>query len=87
VISKRLIKKKNHVTYIRSEKEILTKIAHPFIVNLKFAFASEKKIFLVFESLLLTLLLVGDGFSWWGRAFSPSTEARFNPRKSQISWR
>lgn len=60
VISKKLIKKKNHVSYIKSEREILTKvsrrpvspeisqIAHPFIVNLKFAFASEKKLFLVF---------------------------------------
>ena len=47
VISKKLIKKKNHMTYMKSEKAILTKIVHPFIVSLKFAFQSETKLFLV----------------------------------------
>mmetsp|Transcript_24373 Transcript_24373/g.35771 ORF Transcript_24373/g.35771 Transcript_24373/m.35771 type:complete len:671 (+) Transcript_24373:193-2205(+) len=51
VISKKLIKKKNHVAYMRSERQILTKIEHPFVVTLKFAFQSEKKLFLVMDFL------------------------------------
>ena len=51
VISKKLIKKKNHIQYMKSEREILTKIVHPFIVSLKFAFQSEQKLFLVMNFL------------------------------------
>lgn len=51
VISKKLIKKKNHINYMKSEKEILTKVVHPFVVSLKFAFQSEKKLFLVMKFL------------------------------------
>jgi p70 ribosomal S6 kinase len=51
VISKKLLKKKNHIMYMKSEREILTKIHHPFIVSLKFAFQSEKRLFLVMDFL------------------------------------
>lgn len=51
VISKKLIKKKNHIQYMRSEKAILTKVVHPFVVSLKFAFQSDKKLFLVMSFL------------------------------------
>jgi serine/threonine protein kinase len=47
VISKKLLKKKNNVQYMKSERDILTKIEHPFIVSLWFAFQTEKKLFLV----------------------------------------
>lgn len=51
VISKKLLKKKNHISYMKSERDILTKVDHPFIVSLWFAFQSEKKIFLVMDFL------------------------------------
>ena len=51
VISKKLLKKKNNVLYMRSERDILTKIQHPFIVSLHFAFQSESKVFLVMDFL------------------------------------
>lgn len=51
VISKKLLKKKNHISYMKSERDILTKIDHPFVVSLWFAFQSEKKIFLVMDFL------------------------------------
>lgn len=41
------MKKKNHVSYVKSEREILTKLRHPFVVQLHFAFQSEKKLFMV----------------------------------------
>lgn len=47
IISKKLLKKKNSISYMKSERDILTKIDHPFIVSLFFAFQTEKKIFLV----------------------------------------
>jgi serine/threonine protein kinase len=47
VISKKLLKKKNNVQYMKSERDILTKIEHPFVVSLWFAFQTEKKLFLV----------------------------------------
>ncbi|KAJ1442339.1 kinase-like domain-containing protein [Ochromonadaceae sp. CCMP2298] len=51
VISKKLLKKKNNTQYMKSERDILTKVEHPFIVALYFAFQSETKLFLVLEFL------------------------------------
>ena len=51
VISKKLIKKKNNVLYMKSERDILTKIQHPFVVQLHYAFQSESKLFLVMDFL------------------------------------
>ena len=51
VISKKLLKKKNSISYMKSERDILTKVDHPFIVSLFFAFQTEKKIFLVMDFL------------------------------------
>ena len=33
VISKKLLRKKNHVLYMKAERDILTKVEHPFIVR------------------------------------------------------
>lgn len=51
VISKKILKKKNNVQYMKSERDILTKLDHPFIVPLRFAFQSETKLFLVMDFL------------------------------------
>ena len=51
VISKKLLKKKNHISYMKSEREILTKANHPFVVPLRFAFQTEKRLFLVMDYL------------------------------------
>lgn len=51
VISKKLLRKKNNVQYMKSERQILTKVQHPFLVSLKFAFQSETKLFLVMSFL------------------------------------
>jgi p70 ribosomal S6 kinase len=50
-ISKKLLKKKNHILYMKSEREILTKVDHPFVVPLRFAFQTEKRLFLVMDYL------------------------------------
>lgn len=51
VISKKLLKKKNNVAYMKSERDILTKVSHPFVVSLHFAFQTESKLFLVMDFL------------------------------------
>lgn len=51
VISKKLLKKKNHISYMKSERAILTKVNHPFVVALRFAFQTEKRLFLVMDYL------------------------------------
>eukprot|EP01036_Dinobryon_divergens_P028029 gene28029-36911_t len=51
VISKKLLRKKNNVQYMKSERDILTRLQHPFIVQLHFAFQSESKLFLVMDFL------------------------------------
>ena len=51
VLSKKLLKKKNNTQYMKSERDILTKVSHPFVVWLYFAFQSETKLFLVMEFL------------------------------------
>jgi serine/threonine protein kinase len=51
VISKKLLKKKNNISYMKSERDILTKISHPFIVALHYAFQTQSKLFLIMEFL------------------------------------
>lgn len=51
VLSKKLLKKKNNTQYMKSERDILTKVSHPFVVSLYFAFQSQSKLFLVMEFL------------------------------------
>lgn len=53
VISKKLLKKKNNALYMKSERDILTKVEHPFIVSLYFAFQVRIK----FKTHLDTLCL------------------------------
>ena len=51
IISKAQLEKKNNVSYMKSERDILTKIDFPFIVGLRFSFQSEDKLFLVMDYL------------------------------------
>jgi len=50
-ISKKLLRKKNNMQYMKSERDILTKVRHPFIVTLFFAFQTEQRLFLVMDFL------------------------------------
>lgn len=38
VMRKDTVIKKNHVDYMKAERDILTKIVHPFIVQLRYSF-------------------------------------------------
>ena len=51
VISKKLLRKKNHFNYMKTERDLMMKLHHPFIVSLRFAFQSETKLFLVMDFL------------------------------------
>ena len=51
VITKKLLKRKNHNAYMKSERDILTRVQHPFIVTLAFAFQTEQQLFLVMDFL------------------------------------
>jgi hypothetical protein len=57
VISKKLLRKKNHVAYMKSEREILTLISCPFVVSLRFAFQTDTKLFLVCYAMLCCAML------------------------------
>lgn len=45
VMRKDTIIKKNHVDYMKAERDILTKVAHPFIVQLRYSFQVLKFLF------------------------------------------
>ncbi|CAK9152152.1 unnamed protein product [Ilex paraguariensis] len=49
VIRKDKIIEKNHVEYIKAERDILAKIDHPFIVKLRYSFQSLEKLYLVMD--------------------------------------
>lgn len=51
VIGKAVLKKKNQIKYMKSERDIMTKINHPFLISLLFAFQSDTKVYLVMEFL------------------------------------
>lgn len=49
VISKKVLRRKNSVENMRAEQDILTKIKHPFIMQLQCSFSSADKLFLVMD--------------------------------------
>ncbi len=49
VLKKSFIRKFKQVKHTWAERNILEKVSHPFIVKLKYAFQSPKKLFLVME--------------------------------------
>lgn len=48
-MKKKYIEKKNQVKRVMMERDILTKVQHPFLIRIHSAFQDEKKIFLVLE--------------------------------------
>ncbi|OVA11961.1 Protein kinase domain [Macleaya cordata] len=49
VMRKDTIIKKNHVDYMRAERDILTKVDHPFIVQLRYSFQTKSKLYLILD--------------------------------------
>ncbi|RYR50175.1 hypothetical protein Ahy_A07g036756 isoform D [Arachis hypogaea] len=49
VMRKDKIVQKNHAEYIKSERDILTKVVHPFIVRLRYAFQTKYRLYLVLD--------------------------------------
>ncbi|XP_010553159.1 PREDICTED: serine/threonine-protein kinase AtPK1/AtPK6-like isoform X2 [Tarenaya hassleriana] len=49
VMRKDKIMEKNHAEYMKAERDILTKIAHPFIVQLKYSFQTKYRLYLVLD--------------------------------------
>ncbi|MBA0735281.1 hypothetical protein Gogos_019143 [Gossypium gossypioides] len=49
VMKKVTIIKKNHVDYMRAERDILTKVVHPFIVQLRYSFQTKSKLYLILD--------------------------------------
>ncbi|GAB2213181.1 hypothetical protein Droror1_Dr00021203 [Drosera rotundifolia] len=49
VMRKHSIIKKNHVEYMKGERDILTKVVHPFIVQLRYSFQTKSKLYLILD--------------------------------------
>ncbi|TXG50362.1 hypothetical protein EZV62_022886 [Acer yangbiense] len=49
VMRKQTIIKKNHVDYMKAERDILTKVLHPFIVLLRYSFQTKSKLYLILD--------------------------------------
>ncbi|XP_038687797.1 serine/threonine-protein kinase AtPK2/AtPK19-like [Tripterygium wilfordii] len=49
VMRKDTIIKKNQVDYMKAERDILTKVLHPFIVQLRYSFQTKSKLYLVLD--------------------------------------
>ena len=49
VIEKNLILKQNIMKYIITEKNVLSKIKHPFIVQLYYSFQNDENLYLIME--------------------------------------
>ncbi|KAF9624703.1 hypothetical protein IFM89_012996 [Coptis chinensis] len=49
VMRKDTIIKKNHVDYMKAERDILTKVVHPFIVQLQYSFQTQSKLYLILD--------------------------------------
>lgn len=49
VMRKDKIMEKNHAEYMKAERDILTQIAHPFIVQLRYSFQTKYRLYLVLD--------------------------------------
>ncbi|CAN6469479.1 unnamed protein product [Victoria cruziana] len=49
VMRKDKILEKNHADYMKAEKDILTKIEHPFVVQLRYSFQTKYRLYLVLD--------------------------------------
>ncbi|KAJ8772152.1 hypothetical protein K2173_027329 [Erythroxylum novogranatense] len=49
LMRKDTIIKKNHVDYMKAERDILTKVVHPFIVHLRYSFQTKSKLYLILD--------------------------------------
>ncbi|KAL6896620.1 hypothetical protein ACP4OV_007192 [Aristida adscensionis] len=49
VMRKDKILEKNHAEYMKAEREILTKVDHPFIVQLRYSFQTKYRLYLVLD--------------------------------------
>ncbi|KAK9278926.1 hypothetical protein L1049_028507 [Liquidambar formosana] len=49
VMRKDTILKKNHADYMKAERDILTKVVHPFIVPLRYSFQTKSKLYLILD--------------------------------------
>ncbi|KDP21855.1 hypothetical protein JCGZ_00642 [Jatropha curcas] len=49
VMRKDKIVEKNHVEYMKAERDILTQVDHPFIVQLKYSFQTKYRLYLVLD--------------------------------------
>ncbi|XP_038723036.1 serine/threonine-protein kinase AtPK2/AtPK19-like isoform X2 [Tripterygium wilfordii] len=49
VMRKDKIMEKNHADYMKGERDILTKVDHPFIVQLKYSFQTKYRLYLVLD--------------------------------------
>ncbi|KAA8542601.1 hypothetical protein F0562_023753 [Nyssa sinensis] len=49
VMKKHTIIKNNHVDYMKAERDILTKVVHPFIVQLRYSFQTKSKLYLILD--------------------------------------
>lgn len=49
IMRKKFLVEKDNVSYLKSEREILTKMNHPFVVKLYYAFQNDAKVFLVMD--------------------------------------
>ncbi|GFP86633.1 serine/threonine-protein kinase atpk2/atpk19 [Phtheirospermum japonicum] len=49
VMRKDKIMEKNHAEYMKAERDILTKINHPFIVQLRYSFQTKYRLYLVLD--------------------------------------
>ncbi|EOY20195.1 Serine/threonine protein kinase 2 isoform 1 [Theobroma cacao] len=49
VMRKDKVMEKNHAEYMKSERDILTKVDHPFIVQLRYSFQTKYRLYLVLD--------------------------------------
>ena len=49
VLKKAVIREKNQVEHTMTERRVLERIKHPFIVRMKYAFADKEKLYFVLE--------------------------------------
>ena len=49
ILKKKMVKKKDQTTHLATERNVLIKVKHPFVVKLGYAFQTEKKLFFAME--------------------------------------
>ena len=76
ILNKKYIAKRNQKLYTKAERQILENLNSPFIVQLRYAFQTPAKLYLVMDFMNGGIIYLRRNFHSYRRTFFPSSKGK-----------